>query len=70
MAYGYSIELRARALSALDQGMSRKQVADVFQISTRTLYNWCKRRKETGDISCKKLPSVRSTRKITKEKLL
>ncbi len=70
MAYGYPIELRARALSSLDQGMSRKQVSEIFQIASRTLYNWCKRRQETGNVGCKKLPSVRSTRKITKEKLL
>jgi len=70
MAYGYSIELRARALAALDQGMPRNKVADVFQISTRTLYNWCKRLKETGKIGCTLPSKVRSHRKLTRENLL
>jgi len=70
MAYGYSLEIRSRALAALDQGMPRHKVSEVFQISTRTLYNWCKRRKETGDIGCILPPKVRSHRKLTRENLL
>jgi transposase len=50
--------------------MSCKKIATIFQISTRTLYNWTKRRLDTGDSHCKTLPLVRSTRKLTPEKLL
>ncbi|MCR9183737.1 MAG: transposase [Flavobacteriaceae bacterium] len=67
MPHGYSIELRARALAALDKGMSRKKVAEVFNISTRTLYNWCKRRIETGDLHIRSRPTIRSHRKLTPE---
>jgi transposase len=69
MAYGYSTELRARALASLDSGMACKKVAEIFQVSTRTLYNWCKRWEETGSIACTPPPKVRTTRKLTKEKL-
>jgi len=57
-------------LAALDKGMPCNKVAEVFQISTRTLYNWCKRRKETGSIGCAMPPKVRSHRKLTRENLL
>lgn len=70
MAYGYSTELRARALSALDKGMKRQEIAELFKVSTRTLYNWDKRRQETGDYACKLPPKERSHRKLTQEKLL
>ena len=70
MAYGYSLEFRTRAVEALNQGLSRKKIAEIFKISTKTLYNWEKLLKQTGGLECKKLPSVRSTRKITPEKLL
>lgn len=39
MAYGYSTELRARALSALDSGMKRHEIVEIFKISMRTLHS-------------------------------
>ncbi len=70
MAYGYSIELRARAMSFLDSGKSRKDVCEAFKISPKTLFNWIKLRKETGGLEIKERPKVRSTRKLTKDGLL
>ena len=69
MPHGYSIDLRSRALASLKTGLSRKKVAEIFNISTRTLYNWCKRFSETGDIEIKERPKVRSHRKLTPELL-
>lgn len=70
MPHGYPIELRARALSFLDSGKSRKDVCEIFDISPKTLFNWIKRRKETGDVQIKERPTIRSHRKLTRENLL
>ena len=70
MSYGYSIELRTRALAYLDQGEKRQKVCDVFGISLKTLFNWIKLRERTGDVKCKVYPKVRSNRKLHKEELL
>ncbi len=70
MPHGYPIELRARALSSLDSGKSRKDVCETFNISAKTLFNWIKRRKETGDVQIKERPKVRSHRKLSRENLL
>jgi len=70
MTYGYPIELRARAMSFLDSGKSRKEVCETFKISLKTLFNWIKLRKETGGIEIKERPKVRSTRKLTREALV
>jgi transposase len=69
MPHGYPIELRARALSFLDSGRSRQEVCDVFKISSKTLFNWIKLRRETGDFHIKERPKVRSSRKLTAEAL-
>jgi len=69
MAYGHPIELRARVMAALDQGMSPTQLAEIFTVSSKTIYNWIKLRKETGELRCKLPPTVRSTRKLTPENL-
>lgn len=70
MTYGYTLELRTRALAFLDSGRSRKEVCEVFKISRKTLYNWTRLRQETGELKMKERPQVRSTRKLTKEGLL
>jgi len=70
MTYGYTLELRTRALAFLDKGGSRKEVCEIFNISRKTLYNWIKLRQETGELKMKDRPLVRSSRKLTKERLL
>jgi len=70
MPHGYPIELRARVMSSLDLGKSRKEVCEIFEISPKTLFNWIKRRKETGDVQIQERSKVRSHRKLTRENLL
>jgi putative transposase len=70
MPHGYPIELRARALSFLDSGKSRAETCETFCISSKTLFNWIKRRKETGDVQIKERPKERSHRKLIRESLL
>ncbi len=45
-------------MEALDEGESRATVAKRFKIGKTTLYEWQKRREETGDFQSKKPGSV------------
>ena len=52
----YSKDLRLKVLSAVDRGMPRKEVVEVFDVSLATIKRWLKRRRETGDIETRPLP--------------
>ena len=69
MSYGYETDFRDRVLKYYDRVGSRVKVCDAFGISRRTLYSWIKLREEKGDFSLQERPKVRSSRKLTKEKL-
>ena len=47
----YSKDLRIRALAAVDRGMPRREVVEVFSISLTTLKRWLKMRREGKDLS-------------------
>ena len=47
----YSKDLRIRALAAVDRGMSRREVVEIFSISLTTLKGWLKMRREGKDLS-------------------
>jgi transposase len=47
----YSKDLRIRALAALDRGMPRREVVEIFSISLTTLKRWLKMRREGKDLS-------------------
>ena len=44
----YSKDLRMRVLAAVDRGMPRREVAEVFGVSLASIKRWLKRRRETG----------------------
>jgi transposase len=46
----YSVDLRLKAVAAIDRGEPKSQVARVFQISRNTLDLWLKRRDQTGSV--------------------
>lgn len=52
----YSKDLRLRVLAAVDRGISRKEVTELFGISLSTIKRWLRRRRETGDVKTKKIP--------------
>lgn len=52
----YSKDLRLKALSAVDRGVPRKEVTELFGISRSTLKRWLKRRRLTGDVETMKIP--------------
>lgn len=70
MSHGYSTDLRKRVLSYYDDhNQTQDQVAKLFKISLKTLVNWIRLRRDTGDYSLKERPSTRQHRKIDAEAL-
>jgi transposase len=47
----YSKDLRIKALAAVDRGMPRREVVEIFSISLTTLKRWIKMRREGKDLS-------------------
>ena len=60
MPASYSLDLRQKAIAAVDRGEKKSQVSRTFNISRNTLDLWLKRRDETGTVAPKirKLPIV------------
>src|ERR687898_781389 len=52
----YSKDLRLKVLSAIDRGIPRKEVSDLFGVSRSTIKRWLKRRRLTGDVQTMKIP--------------
>src|SRR5918911_3434823 len=52
----YSKDLRLKVLSAIDRGIPRKEVSDLFGVSLSTIKRWLKRRRLTGDVDVHKIP--------------
>jgi|RhiMetdeSRZDD1v2_1073273.scaffolds.fasta_scaffold1962985_1 transposase len=57
----YSIDLRERALAALDRGMSRASVVATFQVSQGSIKRWLRARRETGDLTPRRPPGRPAT---------
>ncbi len=58
----YSKDLRLRVLDAVDRGMPRKEVANLFGVSLSTIKRYIKRRREGEDLQPK--PSTGRKRRI------
>jgi transposase len=52
----YSKDLRLKTLAALDRGVPRREVQDLFGLSRSTIKRWLKRRSFTGDVEVHKIP--------------
>ena len=52
----YSKDLRLKALAAIDRGIPRKEVQDLFGLFRSTIKRWLKRRSLTGDVAIHKIP--------------
>jgi transposase len=46
----YSRDLRLKTLTAIDRGIPRKEVADLFGVSRSTIKRWLKRRRQMGNV--------------------
>ena len=52
----YSKDLRLKTLAAIDRGLPRKEVAELFGVSLSTIKRWLKRRRLTGNVNIHKIP--------------
>ena len=52
----YSKDLRLRVLAAVDRGMPRQEVAEVFEVTIPSIKRWLNRRRETGDVQPRPIP--------------
>ena len=52
----YSKDLRLKTLAAIDRGIPRKEVAELFGVSLSTIKRWLKRKRLTGDVEIHKIP--------------
>ena len=53
MPAAYSLDLRQKALAAVDRGEPKSRVSKLFHISRNTLDLWLKRRQATGSAAAK-----------------
>jgi transposase len=52
----YSKDLRLKTLAAIDRGIPRKEVQELFGVSRSTIKRWLTRRRQTGDVDIHKIP--------------
>ncbi len=52
----YSQEVRQQVLRAVDEGKSRAQIIDRFQVSRATIKRYLKQRRETGTVLPRPIP--------------
>jgi transposase len=66
MAAPYSIDLRERVLAECDKKeIKRFQIAEIFKVDLKTIYNWLKARKASGTIEPKSGYQKGHSHKIT-----
>jgi transposase len=49
----YSMDLRERAVAAVESGQSRRQVAKLFQVGESSVIRWCARQHTSGTCAAK-----------------
>ena len=52
----YTQELRERIVEAVDRGVPREEVAEVFGVGLSTIKRYLKQRRETGSVAAKPIP--------------
>ena len=52
----YSRDLRLKTLAAIDRGIPRREVQELFGISRSTIKRWLKRRRQTGGVDTTRSP--------------
>jgi len=53
MSRPYSEDLRARAVSAVEGGLSCRRSAAMFSVGVSSVIRWCQRKRETGEVAAK-----------------
>jgi transposase len=62
MSRPYSDDLRARAVAAVEAGMSRHQAAKVFSVGVSSVIRWVQRHRATGSFSPRPIGGSRGYR--------
>jgi transposase len=62
MSRPYSDDLRARAVAAVDGGMSRHEAAKVFSVGVSSVIRWVQAHRRTGSVSPKPMGGSRGCR--------
>jgi transposase len=52
----YSRDLRLKTLAAIDRGIPRREVQELFGVSRSTIKRWLNRRRQTGGVDTMKIP--------------
>src|SRR5512135_1021495 len=52
----YTQELRERIVAAVDHGVPREEVAEVFGVGLSTIKRYLKQRREAGNLAAKPIP--------------
>ena len=52
----YSKDLRLKVLDAVDRGMDRREVAEVFDVSLASIKRWLRMRREIGSVEACPIP--------------
>jgi transposase len=68
MSYGYSIDLRERVLSYIEDGHTQKEASEIFKIPRQSIYNWFCLKAETGNLGMRR-SGQRHSSKFAEEKL-
>ena len=63
----YSKDLRLRVLAAVDRGMPRGEVAEIFGVSVSTLKRYLSLRRETGGVEAKPIPGPAAPKRTALE---
>jgi transposase len=53
MARAYSYDLRVRVINFLRSGNTIKEAAEIYKISRKTIIEWKKLKKQTGDVKAR-----------------
>jgi len=69
VAMQYSEKFRKEVMEYIDRSCSQDYVAKLFNISSKTVWNWVKQRKELGHLKPKQT-TERRHRKLPKEELI
>ena len=69
MAQAYSNDLRMRIVKAVESGMQQIEAAAVFSVHENTVYNICKKYRQTGSVAAKEHARRGPIPKISIDKL-
>ena len=62
MSRPYSEDLRSRAVSAVEGGMSRHKAASLFSVGVSSVIRWCQLKRTTGGVKAKPMGGARRSK--------